>query len=160
MTLSIKAAIAAAGEIDVLVNSNAGIGVGGPIECVLLDRGAKAMFETNVWGPARMVQAIAPAMRARERGAIVNVTSLAGPRWSGRSTATTPLQVGCSKGAQPGDVDRVGALGHQGHRDRTWAFIATPNAPRRTRYTAATRLRMTRAPSTTLGRRHHEVVGR
>ena len=73
---SIKTAVAAAGDIDVLVN-NAGIGVGGPIECVPLDR-ARAMFETNVWGPARMVQAIAPGMRARSRGAIVNVTSLAG----------------------------------------------------------------------------------
>ena len=73
---SIKAAVAAAGDIDVLVN-NAGIGVGGPVENVPLDR-AQAMFETNVWGPARMVQALAPGMRARNRGAIVNVTSLAG----------------------------------------------------------------------------------
>jgi len=75
-TESITSAVAAAGEVDVLVN-NAGIGVGGPIESVPLDR-ARAMFETNVWGPARMVQAVAPGMRARNRGAIVNVTSLAG----------------------------------------------------------------------------------
>src|SRR5204862_1181362 len=73
---SVAAAVAAAGEIDVLVN-NAGIGVGGPVECVPIDR-AQAMFDTNVWGPARMVQALAPGMRARNRGAIVNVTSLAG----------------------------------------------------------------------------------
>ena len=80
---SVAAAVAAAGEVDILVN-NAGIGVGGPVEQVPLAH-AQAMFETNVWGPARMVQALAPGMRARSRGAIVNVTSLAG-------RAVAPLQ--------------------------------------------------------------------
>ena len=73
---SVAAAAAAAGEIDILVN-NAGIGVGGPVESVPI-ASAQAMFDTNVWGAARMVQAFAPGMRARSRGAIVNVTSLAG----------------------------------------------------------------------------------
>ncbi|MDQ1479615.1 MAG: hypothetical protein QOI44_476, partial [Actinomycetota bacterium] len=73
---SVAAAVAAAGEIDILVN-NAGIGVGGPVEQVPLAE-VQAMFDTNVWGAARMVQALAPGMRARSRGAIVNVTSLAG----------------------------------------------------------------------------------
>jgi NAD(P)-dependent dehydrogenase (short-subunit alcohol dehydrogenase family) len=80
---SVAAAVAAAGDIDILVN-NAGIGVGGPVEQVPLAH-AQAMFETNVWGAARMVQALAPGMRARSRGAIVNVTSLAG-------RAVAPLQ--------------------------------------------------------------------
>jgi NAD(P)-dependent dehydrogenase (short-subunit alcohol dehydrogenase family) len=73
---SVAAAVAAAGEIDVLVN-NAGIDVRGPVEKVPLDA-AKRMFDTNFWGAARMVQAVAPGMRARSRGTIVNVTSLAG----------------------------------------------------------------------------------
>lgn len=73
---SVEETFHAAGAIDVLVN-NAGISVSGPIESVPLDR-ARAMFETNVWGPARMVQAFAPAMRERGTGAIVNVTSAAG----------------------------------------------------------------------------------
>jgi NAD(P)-dependent dehydrogenase (short-subunit alcohol dehydrogenase family) len=73
---SVAAAVAAAGEIDILVN-NAGIGVGGPVECVPI-ASAQEMFDTNLWGAARMVQAIAPGMRDRSRGWIVNVTSLAG----------------------------------------------------------------------------------
>jgi len=73
---SVAAAVAASGDVDVLVN-NAGISVGGPIEKVPLDR-AQALFDTNVWGALRMIQAIAPSMRERNGGAIVNVTSVAG----------------------------------------------------------------------------------
>jgi NADP-dependent 3-hydroxy acid dehydrogenase YdfG len=73
---SVEAAVAAAGEVDILVN-NAGMSVVGPVENVPLDR-VRAMLETNVLGPARMIQAFLPGMRARNRGAIVNVSSAAG----------------------------------------------------------------------------------
>jgi NAD(P)-dependent dehydrogenase (short-subunit alcohol dehydrogenase family) len=73
---SVAAAVAQAGPIDVLVN-NAGISVGGPVECVPIPD-AQAMFDTNVWGAVRMVQALAPGMRARSRGRIVNVSSTMG----------------------------------------------------------------------------------
>ena len=73
---SVAAAVAAAGDIDVLVN-NAGWEAGGPVEGVPLDR-VKAMFETNVFGVARMVQAVAPGLRAKGGGTIVNVSSMAG----------------------------------------------------------------------------------
>jgi NAD(P)-dependent dehydrogenase (short-subunit alcohol dehydrogenase family) len=73
---SVAAAVAAAGQIDVLVN-NAGFGVVGPVERVPLAE-VRRMFETNVFGVIRMVQAVLPQMRARGAGTIVNVTSLAG----------------------------------------------------------------------------------
>lgn len=73
---SVAAAVAAAGEVDVLVN-NAGWEAGGPVERVPIDA-VKAMFETNVFGLVRMVQALAPAMRERGTGTIVNVSSMAG----------------------------------------------------------------------------------
>ena len=73
---SVAAAVAAAGDLDVLVN-NAGWEAAGPIERTPVDR-IKAMFETNVFGVARMVQAVTPAMRERGAGTIVNVSSMAG----------------------------------------------------------------------------------
>jgi len=73
---SVAAAVAEAGPIDVLVN-NAGTSVGGPVECVSI-ADAQSMFDTNLWGAVRMVQAFAPGMRARQRGWIVNVTSTMG----------------------------------------------------------------------------------
>jgi NAD(P)-dependent dehydrogenase (short-subunit alcohol dehydrogenase family) len=65
-----------AGGVDVLVN-NAGIGGGGPIEDVPVDW-AQSLFQTNYFGVVRMVQAVLPGMRQRRRGAIVNVSSIAG----------------------------------------------------------------------------------
>jgi NAD(P)-dependent dehydrogenase (short-subunit alcohol dehydrogenase family) len=86
---SVGAAIAKAGQIDVLVN-NAGFGVVGPVETVPL-ADVRRMFETNVFGVIRMIQAVLPQMRERGSGTIVNVTSLAGrvaPPFDGFYSAT------------------------------------------------------------------------
>jgi NAD(P)-dependent dehydrogenase (short-subunit alcohol dehydrogenase family) len=74
--VSVAEAVGAAGEIDALVN-NAGFGLAGPVEAVPIAE-AKRMLETNLFGAVRMIQAVVPQMRKRERGTIVNVTSLAG----------------------------------------------------------------------------------
>jgi NAD(P)-dependent dehydrogenase (short-subunit alcohol dehydrogenase family) len=71
---SIRAAVAAAGPIDALVN-NAGIGVIYPLEAVSMAT-ARSVFDTNTLGTIAMTQAVLPAMRARRAGTIVNVTSI------------------------------------------------------------------------------------
>jgi NAD(P)-dependent dehydrogenase (short-subunit alcohol dehydrogenase family) len=76
---SVAAAISkasAAAPIDVLVN-NAGFEVRGPVE-LLSDELFRLQFNTNVLGVVRMVRAVAPAMRERGQGMIINLSSVAG----------------------------------------------------------------------------------
>jgi short-subunit dehydrogenase len=70
------AAVAALGEVDVLIN-NAGAAMQG-LTWVVGDRDeAREVLETNLWSPLVLVAGLAPQMLSRGDGAIVNVGSMA-----------------------------------------------------------------------------------
>ncbi|MBA0280874.1 oxidoreductase [Stenotrophomonas maltophilia] len=64
------------GAIDVLVN-NAGYGHEGILEESTLAE-LRHQFDVNVFGPAALIKAVLPHMRARRRGHILNITSMGG----------------------------------------------------------------------------------
>jgi NAD(P)-dependent dehydrogenase (short-subunit alcohol dehydrogenase family) len=70
---SIRAAVAAAGPVDVLVN-NAGIGLMGAFEGTSMDT-VRKVFETNTFGALALIHALLPQFRERGAGVIVNVSS-------------------------------------------------------------------------------------
>jgi NAD(P)-dependent dehydrogenase (short-subunit alcohol dehydrogenase family) len=64
------------GTIDVLVN-NAGYGYQTSVE-EGDDMAIRALFEANFFGLAALIRAVLPGMRTRNRGHIVNISSIAG----------------------------------------------------------------------------------
>jgi len=76
MIAAVTAVEANHGKVGTLIN-NAGYGEYGPIEETDLDR-VRTMFETNVFGLARLTQLVMPAMRRSRSGRIVNIGSMGG----------------------------------------------------------------------------------
>jgi NAD(P)-dependent dehydrogenase (short-subunit alcohol dehydrogenase family) len=73
---TVNAAVQRFGGLDVLVN-NAGVGVGVPVEA-LSEEEWHRLVDTNLTGVFHCCQAAIPALKARNGGWIVNVSSLAG----------------------------------------------------------------------------------
>lgn len=73
---AIEKVISESGRLDVLIN-NAGAGITGPIE-EIPDAEIQRNFETNFFGPIRVIKAVLPQMRTQNSGLIINVTSIAG----------------------------------------------------------------------------------
>ena len=70
----VSAVLERAGRIDVLLN-NAGVGLIGAEEEASIEE-ARVLFDTNLFGVARMINAVLPGMRARRSGLIINFGSL------------------------------------------------------------------------------------
>ncbi len=73
---SVADAVGDPDQLDVVIN-NAGFEVAGALELVD-DELWMRQLDTNVLGPMRVARAVLPAWRARGRGTIVNVSSIAG----------------------------------------------------------------------------------
>lgn len=65
-----------AGRIDLVVN-NAGVGLLGAAEESSIGQ-AQRLFDVNVFGVARVINAVLPIMRAQKSGRIVNMSSILG----------------------------------------------------------------------------------
>jgi len=76
MVAAVKTVESEHGQVGTLIN-NAGYAEYGPIEEADLYR-VRAMFETNVFGLARLTQLVLPAMRRSRSGRIVNIGSMGG----------------------------------------------------------------------------------
>ncbi|MGA1997740.1 MAG: SDR family NAD(P)-dependent oxidoreductase [Bryobacteraceae bacterium] len=73
---AVDRAIERFGHIDILIN-NAGVGAYGPSFAAPLEE-TRRMMELNFFAPLALTQLVAPQMRARRSGTIVNVGSIGG----------------------------------------------------------------------------------
>lgn len=64
--------------VDIVIN-NAGYGVAGYLESVHINV-AKDVFDVNVWGAVRVLQAVLPGMRKKGGGYVINISSTSGIR--------------------------------------------------------------------------------
>jgi short-subunit dehydrogenase len=73
---SVEALVRAAKKVDVLV-TNVGSSSIGPVEEAPIEK-VRSLFEDNFFGALRLTQSVLPGMRARGRGAVISIGSMAG----------------------------------------------------------------------------------
>lgn len=115
--------LALSGRIDAVVN-NAGVASLGPLEYTTDDE-VQCLFDTNVFGPLRLIRAVLPSMRAAGRGRIINISSIAAhPRMGSRlwglyaasKAAISALTLELCKEVAPLGIDVVLLEGQVGGR--------------------------------------------
>jgi NAD(P)-dependent dehydrogenase (short-subunit alcohol dehydrogenase family) len=97
ISTAVQQAQARFGGIDVLVN-NAGYGYRAAVE-EADDADVRQLFDTNLFGAVDMIRAVLPDMRAKQTGAILNISSIGArisPAGSGYYSATKAALEGLS----------------------------------------------------------------
>lgn len=104
---AVQDAVAGIGAVDILVNNAGGVRgqTGRPIEEISA-ADWQAIFDANLSGAFFMAQAVAPAMKARRAGRIVNISSGAG-----RSISLTGIQAYAA--AKAGQIGLTRQLAHE-----------------------------------------------
>ncbi|WP_326566270.1 oxidoreductase [Amycolatopsis rhabdoformis] len=105
---TVASVIARHGRLDVLVN-NAGRSHVGAFE-ETTDEELRSLFDVHVFGPAALVRAALPHMRARRSGAIVQLSSLGGQLSFAGFSAYSGTKFAL-EGLSEGLADEVGRLG-------------------------------------------------
>ncbi|CRL24555.1 Short-chain dehydrogenase/reductase SDR [Penicillium camemberti] len=127
------------GVIDVVVN-NAGYSLLGSIED-MSEAEIEAQFNTNVYGPVRVLKGVLPFMRARKSGTVVNVSSSAGidalpacAMYAGSKFALEGMSESLAKELAPFNI-RVLVVEPGSLRTNFWSAYVEPTAGMNKDYT-------------------------
>lgn len=73
----IASAVDQARDVDILIN-NAGVAIGGWLGDADFEKNARTEMEVNYFAPIRLIEGFAPSLGRNGKGAVVNVSSVAG----------------------------------------------------------------------------------
>jgi NAD(P)-dependent dehydrogenase (short-subunit alcohol dehydrogenase family) len=105
---TVQDVVARHGRIDVLVNNAGRTHVGAAEETT--DAELRSLFEVHVFGPAALIRAVLPHMRARRSGAIVQMSSMGGQLSFAGFSAYSATKFAL-EGLSEALADEVGPLG-------------------------------------------------